>query len=58
MKILRIELITAFKFERNGYAHQLVDIPKPQGLAVVSRLMSLLDVVADISRDSIDTSPS
>lgn len=46
LKVLRIELLTAFKFERNGYAHELVDVSRPQGLAVASRLFSLYEAVA------------
>lgn len=50
MKVLRIELLTAFKFERNGYAHELVDVPRPQGLAVASRLFSLYEVVGSLTK--------
>lgn len=39
VKVVRTELRTAFKFERNHYAHRLVEVPRPQGLALVSRLL-------------------
>jgi len=50
LKVLRIELLTAFKFERNGYAHELVDVPRPQGLAVASRLFSLYEAVGSLTQ--------
>jgi hypothetical protein len=45
LKILRIELLTAFKFERNLYAHRLVDVPQPQGLALTARFLALYSTV-------------
>jgi hypothetical protein len=56
MKVLRIELLTAFKFERNGYAHELVDVPRPQGLSLASRLFSLYEVVALLTKADLGSS--
>ncbi len=47
MKVLRGDLRTAFKFIRNEFAHNVVDISKARAYALVSRLsMVLADIEA------------
>jgi hypothetical protein len=42
LKTLRGELRTAFKFIRNDFAHQVVQLPRPRALALLGRMCRLL----------------
>jgi hypothetical protein len=52
LKVLRTELRTAFKFERNMYAHRLVEVPRAQGLAIASRFFLLYQTLASLTREA------
>lgn len=45
VKLVRTELRTAFKFIRNEYAHNLVDLPATRGLALLSRMCWVYELI-------------
>ena len=42
---LRADLRSAFKFVRNEFAHQFIEVPQDRALALLSRLASLIELV-------------
>jgi hypothetical protein len=48
LKMVRGETRTAFKFVRNEFAHNLVDLPRPRAFALLSRMSHVLLEVDDI----------
>jgi hypothetical protein len=55
IKALHGELRTCFKFVRNEFAHNVVDIPKPRALALLTHMGELHDAVAGL--DESGSSP-
>lgn len=55
LKMVRGEIRTAFKFVRNEFAHNLVDLPRPRAFALLSRMSHVLlevdDIVANLQDD-------
>src|SRR4051812_24538494 len=49
LKIVRSEIRTAFKFVRNEFAHNLVDLPKPRAYALLGRMCHVLEEVDEIA---------
>ena len=51
IKVLRSELRTAFKFHRNEYAHNIVDLPKGRAYALVSLMCDIIRQLDEFERD-------
>ncbi|WP_422733913.1 hypothetical protein ACN26Y_28750 [Micromonospora sp. WMMD558] len=51
LKILRSELRTAFKFVRNEFAHNVVDLPRPRAYALLGRMSHVLMEVEGIGAE-------
>ena len=49
LRVLRGELRTAFKFVRNEFAHNVRQLPRARGLALVQRLTGLYDWVVELA---------
>ena len=49
VKTFRSELRTAFKFHRNEYAHNIVDLPKGRAYALVGQLCDLIIQLEEIA---------
>ncbi|MFI7081049.1 hypothetical protein ACIBO1_27475 [Micromonospora sp. NPDC049903] len=62
LKMLRGELRTAFKFVRNEFAHNVVDLPRPRAYALLGRmchvLMEIDGVLADLDNSERLNGPS
>jgi hypothetical protein len=49
LKVLRKELRTAFKFIRNEFAHNIVDLSQPRANALIARMCHVLTQVEEVS---------
>lgn len=49
LKVLRSELRTSFKFVRNEFAHNPVDMSKSRGLSLMERMSELYEVVRELT---------
>lgn len=50
-KIYRIRLRTFFKFIRNDYAHHRVELSRPQALAVIAHVTTILNDIQELLED-------
>jgi hypothetical protein len=48
VKVLRVSLRTAFKFIRNEFAHNLVDLPKSRAVILIGQMSALLEDVSEL----------
>jgi hypothetical protein len=49
LKVLRKELRTAFKFVRNEFAHNIVDLSRPRARALIGRMCHVLTQVEEVA---------
>lgn len=49
LKVLRVELRTAFRFVRNEFAHSAVELERPRAYALLSRVCGLIVAVDELS---------
>jgi hypothetical protein len=52
VKMMRGELRTAFTFVRNEFAHNVIDLPRPRALALISRLCRLLSQLEELKLET------
>jgi len=55
VKVLRLELLTAFKFIRNEFAHHALSIERARAYALLSRLCTLISVVESLADGGFET---
>ncbi|WP_326550116.1 hypothetical protein [Micromonospora sp. NBC_01813] len=53
-KILRSELRTAFKFVRNEFAHNVIDLPRPRAMSLIGRMCHALAELEEFGNGSDD----
>jgi hypothetical protein len=49
LKVLRLELRTAFKFVRNEFAHKPVDLDRSRGLSLLDRMCELCEAATRLT---------
>jgi hypothetical protein len=49
LKVLRTELRTSFKFVRNEFAHNVVEISRSRGLSLLERMSGLYELVIELT---------
>jgi hypothetical protein len=51
-KVLRGELRTAFKFVRNEFAHNVIELPHPRAMSLIGRMCHALAELEEFRNDS------
>ena len=49
LKVLRTELRTSFKFVRNEFPHNVVEVSRSRGLSLLERMSELYEIVIDLT---------